>query len=467
MAPPVQQTAVKSIQEYFQCKLREPRRLCLVTAPDGSVHPALKEFPSRLFVETTTRCNLLCAMCVKQTPDCGVVDGDLSPETFAALESALPYCEALVLNGIGEPLLNRHLEAFVARAKVLMPAGSWVGFQSNGQLLDEARAVALVEAGLDRLCMSLDSVCPDTFRKLREGGDVLHLDRALAALRTAKKRSGRTNPRVGLEFVLMKDNAGGLPETLRWAAERGVDFAIVTHLLPYDGKHVEQIAYDSNTDEAVAFFKPWKERAEAEGFDLRHYFKTMWNYLRTPEEQRIVDFVKEMQAEASARELFLNMKNLLDRDESWVAELESIFAEARQVAAETGVELTLPEVLPKGDRRCDFVDRGGAFISWDGAVHNCYFLWHTFSCHFSGRKKYVEARVFGRLSEHCMRDIWNDQAFRSFRKEVLRHEYPFCSNCNLVPCEYIYAEEFEQDCFTNQVPCGDCFWCMGLFNCLQ
>jgi len=33
--------------------------------------------------------------------------------------------------------------------------------------------------------------------------------------------------------------------------------------------------------------------------------------------------------------------------------------------------------------------------------------------------------------------------------------------------EYIYAEEFEQDCFTNAVPCGDCFWCMGLFHCLQ
>jgi len=36
-----------------------------------------------------------------------------------------------------------------------------------------------------------------------------------------------------------------------------------------------------------------------------------------------------------------------------------------------------------------------------------------------------------------------------------------------VPCEYIYNEEFTHDCFVNKVPCGDCFWCMGLFNCLQ
>lgn len=464
---PTRNQAVRPILEYFACEPKEPRRLTLVTAPDGETHPALKEFPSRLFVETTTRCNLRCAMCVKQTGDCGVVDGDLSLETFEALEPALPHAESLVLNGIGEPLLNPLLEEFVRRAKRLMPAGSWVGFQSNGQLLDESRALSLVEAGLDRICLSLDSVCPDTFRKLREGGEVNDLERALAALRTAKERTGSSTPSVGLEFVLMKDNARELPSALRWAVERGVDFAIVTHLLPYDADHVGKIAYDSNTDEAIAFFKPWKERADAEGIDLRHYFKTMWNYLRTAEEQRIVDFVAEMQAEASARELFINMRNLLDRDEVWADEMGRIFEEARKIAGAAGIDLTLPEVLPKGDRRCDFVDKGGAFISWAGAVHNCYFLWHKFSCHFSGRKKYVDARVFGRLSEKGIREIWNDAEFRSFREEVLRHDYPFCSNCNLVPCEYIYNEEFTHDCFVNKVPCGDCLWCMGLFNCLQ
>ncbi len=85
-----------------------------------------------------------------------------------------------------------------------------------------------------------------------------------------------------------------------------------------------KVAYDDNTDEAIAFFRPWKERADAEGINLRHYFKTMWNYLRTAEEQRIVDLVAEMQAEAGKRELFINMKKLLDRDEVWAAELAGI-----------------------------------------------------------------------------------------------------------------------------------------------
>lgn len=459
-------SAVKTLMEYFACEPRAPKRLSAFTIPDGMLHPALEEYPSRLFVETTTRCNLRCAMCVKQTGDSGIVDGDLDMGTFGALESALPHIEALVLNGIGEPLLNPLLEEFIRRGKELMPPGSWVGFQSNGLLLDEKRAISLAEAGLDRICLSLDSVCPDTFRKIREGGEVWDLERALCALRKARERTGSALS-IGLEFVLMRDNALELPDALRWAASRGVNFAIVTHLLPYDADHTSRIAYDTNTDDAVAFFQPWKERADAEGIDLRRYFKVMWNYLRSPEEQRIVDFVAEMQAEASSKELFINMKNLLDRDEAWIEEMSRTFAEARRVAAETGMELTLPEVRPKGDRRCDFVDKGGAFVSWDGGVHNCYFLWHRFSCHFSGRKKYVSPRVFGTLKEKGIREIWNDPAFRSFRKEVLKHEYPFCSNCNLVPCEYIYAEDFEQDCFANNVPCGDCFWCMGLFHCLQ
>lgn len=53
----------------------------------------------------------------------------------------------------------------------------------------------------------------------------------------------------------------------------------------------------------------WKERADAEGINLRHYFTTMWNYLRSPEGQRIVDFVAEMQGEANSAPTALSPEN--------------------------------------------------------------------------------------------------------------------------------------------------------------
>jgi len=431
-----------------------------------SVPPALREYPSRLFVETTTRCNLRCRMCMKQTEGNCIVEGDMHPDTFAALTPALPHAEALILNGIGEPLLHPQLESFIRQAKALMPPKSWVGFQSNGLLVSEARALSLVEAGLDRICLSMDALSPDTFRTIREGGEVSDLENALIALNSAKVHYAAPLE-IGMEFVLMRENARELPKALRWAAANGVQFAIVSHLLPYEKEHAESVAYETNSDEAIEFFKPWRERAEREGIDLHRFFKVMLNYLRSPQDQRVVDFVWEMQMEARARHLFLNLKNLLQRDEQWFEKLSTIFSEAEAVAKETGLDLQLPAITPKSDRKCDFVEKGGAFISWDGGVHNCYFLWHQFSCYSSKSKKFVVPKVFGNLNQRSIKEIWNDPAFREYRLEVLRGEYPVCSNCNLVPCEYLYNESFEQDCYAGTVACGDCFWSMGLFRCLQ
>lgn len=435
---------------------------------EAELLPAVRSYPSRLFVETTTLCNMKCHMCVKQSMGSGLKEGNMSFETFEALEPALVKAEALILNGIGEPLLHPDLEAFVRRGKELMPANSWTGFQSNGLLLDEARASSLVRAGLDRICLSLDAICPDTFRKIREGGEVKDLEQAFKALDTARKRHPESNLRVGVEFVVMRDNIHQLPDVLRWASSVGVSFAIVSHLLPYDRDHVSQIAYDYNTQEAVELYERWRKKGDALGIDISNFFHVYHcKYIRTPEEQRMVDFVLEMIAEARSRDIFLHLENLTKRDTEMADELAATFEKARAVADEAGLDLRLPGAAPKNERKCDFIDNGGIFVSWDGDIHPCYFLWHTFQCHFSGRKKYVNRKPFGNLRERGILEIWNDTGYRAFREEVIRHEYPFCSNCNLLPCEYIYCEKFEQDCYTNTVPCGDCFWCLGLFQCLS
>src|SRR4051794_29713656 len=140
-------------------------------ADDAFVAPAFRVQPSKLFVETTTRCNLKCAMCMKQSGG-AIIEGDLSMGTFEALEPAFPGLESLVLNGIGEPLLHPRLEQFITRAKSLMPSGSWVGFQSNGLLVTPLRGLSLVEAGADRICFSMDGISLETFRYLRQGGEL-------------------------------------------------------------------------------------------------------------------------------------------------------------------------------------------------------------------------------------------------------------------------------------------------------
>jgi putative metalloenzyme radical SAM/SPASM domain maturase len=429
--------------------------------------PPLRAFPSKLFIETTTRCNLGCIMCVKQTQGAGMIEGDISPATFAALTPVFPHLEALVLNGVGEPLIHPGLEDFIRLARSSMPAEGWVGFQSNGLLLTDHRALSLVEAGLDKICLSIDAASPAMFRNVREGGELLAINRAFAAMAAAKKRLSRPELQVGIEFVAMRSNLGELPATLRFAAQHGASFAIVTHLLPYDEPHAAEAAYDTCTDEALALFNRCKAAAEREGLDIYSYLEARWRFTKNPGEEKIVALVEAMKCEAEKHGIFIDMKKLLRMETSKSEEVAAVFAEARTVAEKVGLDLRLPEVAPSEKRRCNFVEEGGAFVSWEGNVSPCYFLWHRYLCFASGWAQQVQPKVFGNIKERGILDIWNDPAFRSFRQNVCTYDYPVCSSCTLAPCDYVQTEEFEQDCHIGNTPCGACLWCMGVFQCLR
>jgi putative metalloenzyme radical SAM/SPASM domain maturase len=429
--------------------------------------PALRDHPSKLFVETTSRCNLSCVMCMKQHETGAAGDGDLAPETFAALEPALPHLDALVLNGVGEPLLNPHLEQFIRRARKLMPARSWIGFQTNGLLLTNMRAVTLLDAGLDRICLSLDGVTPTTLDRVRPGSQLDDLSWAFQALAAARTICGRPDLQVGVEYVAMRDNLTELPAALEWAAARGATFAIVSHLHPYDESHLAQRAHDSCTDEALSLYHAWQSKAEVAGVAIHRYFNLLWKYARTAEEQRIVNFVEAMRADAQHRGVTLDLKRLFALDYGQLEKVSETFDRAREVARATGLALRLPEIVPTGSRSCAFVEEGSAFVSWDGRLHPCYLLWHRCRSFANGWLHPVAPRVFGNVVDRGILETWNSPAFRAYRENVLRHDYPSCAGCNCSPCDLVQQDPFAQDCYANAEPCGSCLWSSGVFQCLS
>ena len=446
-------------------------------SPQTSSHPSdaipapLRAYPSKLFVETTTFCNLRCPMCVKQSADSNIIDGDMTEETFSALESVFPHLEALLLNGIGESLMHPHLLDFIHRARRAMPEKSWIGFQSNGLLLDADWARDLVASGLDRLCLSVDGVKPDTFSKVREGEDLSDMEKAFAFLANARKRQPDTRLKVGVEFVLMEENKQQLLDTLRWVADRGADFMLVTQASAYDDSAMDQLAYDNSTDEAVKIFTYWRDKIADLGLDVRDY-NSRWEMGRflpglDPKLVRMMELVDQMRADARKKDVFLDVPRLLERGADKAEQLQALFDEAEQLAKDLGVELSLPAAVPRHDRKCDFVEDGGAFISWDGAVHPCYFLWHQFRCFINDWDRVIKPKIFGNVCERPLLDIWNDETFRSFRENVHAFDYPYCSNCAVAPCDLLQDEDFEFDCYTLPEPCGACQWAMGLFQCLH
>ncbi len=431
----------------------------------GENAPVSGGHPSKLFVEVTTKCNLKCGMCVKQNDDGGIREGSMSADTFDALIPAFPHLKALVLNGIGESLLHHDLEAFIEKAKNNMPEGSWVGFQTNGMLLSGPRAVSLVKAGLDRICLSLDASSQESFSSIRQGADLVAMESAFSALKRA--RNGKSDLRIGIEFVLRKDNIHELPAALRWAGCRGASFALVTQLLPYHKSAAIQTAYDTNTQEAISVFERWKTKALKEGVDIRRYFDIFMKFSKTPGEEKVLGFIEGMKEEARSRGIALHLERLLRRDEEWFANMEEVFEETRRIAHDGGIELTLPATAPRNQRECEFVEADGTFVSWDGNVHPCYFLWHRYRCYIGGLEKLVKPWIFGNLKERDIIDIWNDPAYHNFRRVVRSYQFPFCFDCGFALCDYVQGEDFEQDCYIQSVPCGACLWCTGLFRCLQ
>lgn len=445
--------------------------------PQTSQAPAVSHpepsFPSRLQVEVTTRCNMRCAMCVKSAPDSDIPETDLDLAAFKCLEPALARCEALVLNGIGEPLLNPDLADMAIFAREVMPESGWIGFQTNGLLVTEPLADRLVRAGVDTYCVSVDTL------EMGGGADgELHgqtgaarLERAFGLLRRAGERHGRSL-RLGLEFVLMRDTAAQLPLVIRWAGELGLDFAIISHVLPYDAKMQSQSLFNPNTPEATALFRKWQAKAVRQGLDLHDQHGVAWKFIKSDKETRLHELVKGLLGEAERQGVWIHLARLLEWDrrtlEGEERRLEQCFRDAADAAARAGMELRLPPLQARDERRCHFVEDGTAFVTSQGDVSPCQFLWHRYACHMDGGRKVVRPWLFGNIRERDMVDIWRGADYAEFRRQVLAYDYPYCSNCPFVPCDDIKGSpyDFDYDCLGATIPCGHCFWCMGGLQCL-
>lgn len=430
----------------------------------------MKSFPRKLFVEPTTRCNFNCAMCVKQASDHGIEEGDLTMERYQSLIPVFGHLEKLILTGIGEPLLHPGLEHFIALAREHLLVDSQIGLQTNGAHLTSARAMSLAQAGLDEVCISIDSISSDMFQQIRNSGQVEDILGAMEAVNSTRSKAGK-QLHLGIEFVLMKQNLAELPQVIKWAADRGASFAVVTHVLAYEKGIEAQRVYSPNLSESRELFQKYIKKAEVEGLDFVDYLSRRWKYhckyLRTPTDQALVDLGNEMITESSASGIPLHLRNLSSEDTETLETAKDVFETTRKIANEKGLSLRLPELLPQLDRHCQFIEEDASFVTWKGTVHPCYFLWHPYACYQNKQKQQVSALSFGELDQQELSDIWESEAYVNFREKVLQYKYPHCTNCNLNMCNMVSSKGFDYDCYTIDVPCGSCPWPLGLLNCLQ
>ena len=424
------------------------------------------DYPEKLVIEPTTRCNFKCDMCVKQSPGCDILEGDIDDAVFSMCGSLFPHLSSVIFTGIGEPLLHPNLETYLSGAENRMPEGSVRGFQTNGKLLTPQRAVSLLESGMNQICISVDTVQPDLFDRVRQGGRLSDINQAFDALDRAKKRIPNRPLQVGIECVLMKKNVSQLPLLVDWAAERKVDFIIFTHLTAYKKAVEDQIAYLNNSHDAYEMFESLKQEADLKGLDITRYDKILWKVNKSEKEIDIYNQVAAFKDAALQKDLYVNLFHLLAEVPGEYDRLCRVFDRAEEKAKVHGIKIKLPGIRPLTDRRCPFMEEKVMFVSWQGDVSPCYFLWHQYTQMRAGYTKYIRPMVFGNIRQTTPEEIWQDTAYRLFREKVLKYDYPNCHAWCEIRCDYVLDDPFYQDCFINDIPCADCHWNLGLLNCL-
>ena len=440
-------------------------------------------YPQKLYLEVTTNCNMSCGMCVKHASGSSISNKHLDIAVFKKLLPSLPHIQALVLNGIGEPLLHPDLLWMISKAHEQMAdkrasetsdkrasetsEECWIGFQTNGLLLTPSFTEQLLDAGLNRLCISVDSVPEEQ----KCGISLTHSNNLpaspFAMVNAVRRQKDKSRFQLGAEIVLLRETLPQLPRLIQRLAEEGIDFILVSHLLPYSKDVESQSLFTPYTEEARAIYLKWKKLADKEGINLSDLTTMTWIAAKDEQELRLKQLYKDMLEDALEQGLWVDVKRLGEWDEESIATTKEIFRKAREIAAEHKVELSLPPLAATRDRSCTFIEHDAVLIDVNGTVTPCHQLWHNQTVHID-EPKHFSCKSFGNVLEQDLLEIWRSTPYQQFRQAVRQYDYPFCHSCTLGPCSDITGETgpFSNDCFGIEVPCGHCLWGFDAVRCL-
>jgi sulfatase maturation enzyme AslB (radical SAM superfamily) len=140
------------------------------------VFPVTKElddYPPCVQIEPTSICNFRCVFCFQTDPLLTLRKhghaGQMSLDLFKRIVDQIEgHVEFVTMASRGEPLLTKNIEEMLAYA-----SGKFLGLKmnTNATFLDEKKAHAILQAGLNTLVFSADAADAETYAQLRVNGD--------------------------------------------------------------------------------------------------------------------------------------------------------------------------------------------------------------------------------------------------------------------------------------------------------
>jgi sulfatase maturation enzyme AslB (radical SAM superfamily) len=192
--------ARRAVETVLRKQAKPIRRLLLATGRERS--PILPEIVQ---IESTNMCNAKCVFCPRD--EMHRVQGVMSVDLFRKVvdECAELGITHVRMHNYGEAFMDRRLVEKIAYAK--QKGIREVGMISNGSLITESVARAMIEAGLDAINISVDAGGREVFESTRLG---LNYDKVIANIeRIVRLRAelGKRRPKLILSFVRQNNSA--------------------------------------------------------------------------------------------------------------------------------------------------------------------------------------------------------------------------------------------------------------------
>jgi len=369
---------------------------------------------NKLYIEPTSKCNLNCEMCFRNTwfdeSFC-----DMQFEIFEKILNTRPTeVKTVFFGGMGEPLFHPNIIDMITMCK---EQGLNVELLSNGILLTPELSEALLNAGLNKLWVSLDSLENDKLTE-EEPINIGHPDYHIVVKRieifNRARRTHHINAKLGITFVATKSNVHQLALLPYFIDRYMVNEVNVSNMYPSDMESKKDVLYERTLNLSVGSDQYGAQRP------IVNIPYMDWD-------------LKEVQTG-----------------------LEGLFSKMN-------FNLLVGNIpVPRRSQYCRFIQDGTSFVRSDGNVSPCMALLHNGTTIVFDTDRKVLHHSFGNIKNSGLKDIWESNEYADFRERVRVFSFSPCMNCG--HCSF--PESNQEDCYGNVSPtCGGCLWAEGLLSC--
>ncbi|MEI8349043.1 MAG: radical SAM protein [Candidatus Omnitrophota bacterium] len=241
------------MDSIFKKKLKKVAKTLIVPfekAFGGLLHD--KRFLT-LYMDLNNKCNLKCTMCHFNA------NLDNEPVVIMSLElfekiakEVFPKTRRLHLSCSAEPLI---IPDFFKYLKIVSKYSiPHTKISTNGLLLTEGMSLAIIEANITQVGVSIDGATKETYEKVRKGSNFEKVIENIVLLQSLKRKLKKNKPLLTFSFTLMRSNIHELLQFVRLAKKLEADLIQVTHLIPFKSLDIMSeslVNYKKETNEIL------------------------------------------------------------------------------------------------------------------------------------------------------------------------------------------------------------------------